>query len=291
MTTLALILVLVSAISHAVWNFLLKRCTNKEIFVWGLLVCIALVASPLAVVLLLIDPVEGPGWWFILVTSLLHALYFLFLGRSYTYGDLSSVYPVARGFAPALVPVLGILILGEKVSFIAAIGITSIVSGIATVYWWGKVKLVLQNPVGLLLDPATRFALLTGLVIAIYSVWDKVGVRYVNPFLYMYFMSLCTAFLLSPYILNKYGPRSVYLEWYKSKGSILSSGCLSFVSYGFILTALTISNVSYVAPAREIGIVVGILLGVFILKESFGLARIIGSSKIVLGLILIASGS
>ncbi len=75
---------------------------------------------------------------------------------------------------------------------------------------------------------------------------------------------------------------------YFSAIAITVAALLTFFAYGLVLTAFTLSRVSYVAPAREIGIVIGVLMGVFILKEPFGGGRLLGSSFIVLGLGLIA---
>lgn len=69
---------------------------------------------------------------------------------------------------------------------------------------------------------------------------------------------------------------------------IIVAGLLTYLAYGLVLTAFSWSRVSYVAPAREVGIVFGVLMGVFILKEPFGRGRLIGSSIMVLGLVLIA---
>ncbi|MCH8216456.1 MAG: hypothetical protein IH892_06755 [Planctomycetes bacterium] len=88
---------------------------------------------------------EQPGWWYLLGTIVLHVLYFLLLGRSYTHADLSVVYPIARGFGPALAPVLGVLLLDETVALPAVVGIVSVVLGIYTIYWWGNLARNLRN--------------------------------------------------------------------------------------------------------------------------------------------------
>ena len=109
MTGLALALVLSSAVAHATWNFLFKRDTNPEVFIWWAQVTVAALLWPVALALVWQEPIVARGWWFVLGTSLLHALYFLLLGRSYHLADLSVVYPIARGMGPALVPVLGVV--------------------------------------------------------------------------------------------------------------------------------------------------------------------------------------
>ena len=91
MTGLALALVLTSAVLHASWNFLVKRGTNQEVFVWLSQVALSVFLVPVALVLLWIYPVEPIGWLFVLGTAVLHVLYFLFLGKGYSRGDLSVV--------------------------------------------------------------------------------------------------------------------------------------------------------------------------------------------------------
>lgn len=288
MTGLALLLVLLSAVAHATWNFLLKKAHNHEVFSWWLLAATAICLLPLAVVLYLRHPIPATGWIFVAGTGILHVFYFLFLGRAYTRGDLSVVYPVARGMGPALVPVLGVLILNENATWPAIAGIVSVVAGIYIVYWWGKFTQILGDPLEFLKDRSTRYAFLTGLTIAAYSVWDKEGVRHVDPFLYMYLLCLGSGLGLAPYILRAHGKEAVEAEWRKSGKRILAAGFLMFAAYALVLIALTFSRVSYVTPTREVGIVVGALYGIVLLKEPFGTGRIVGSCLIVAGVTLIA---
>ena len=95
--------------------------------------------------------------------------------------------------------------------------------------------------------------------------------------------------ILTPYMLRTHGVSEIKAEWALSKKRIVTVGLLIVLSYGLVLSAMRISQVSYVAPAREIGIVVGVILGIVVLKEPFPLRRLLGSSSIVLGIIAIAS--
>ena len=229
-----------------------------------------------------------PGWWFIFGTVVLHVLYFVFLGRSYTYADLSLVYPVARGMGPALVPVIGALVLKEIITTLAIVGIISVVLGIFTVSWWGQFQKVFHDPLRFFREAGARYALLTGLVIAAYTVWDKMGVSYVNPFLYMYFLVLGSALFLTPYVCRIHGTKAIRIEMKGKTVSIIISGLLMFIAYGLILLALQFSRVSYIAAAREVGVVIGVLFGTLMLGEPFGKGRVLGSCLIVFGLVLIS---
>jgi len=287
-TTLALILVLLSAVAHATWNFLAKRATNQEVFIWWVLISISVLLLPLAAILIWRYPILYPGWWFIFGTVVLHALYFVFLGRSYIYADLSLVYPVARGTGPALVPVIGVLVLKEIITTLAIVGIISVVLGIFTVSWWGQFQKVFHDPLRFFREAGARYALLTGLVIAVYSVWDKMGVSYVNPFLYMYFLVLGSALFLTPYVYRIHGTKAIRIEMKGKTGNIIISGLLMFIAYGLILFALQFSRVSYIVPAREVGIVIGVLFGTLMLGEPFGKGRVLSSCLIVFGVVLIS---
>ena len=140
MTGLALGLVLLSALLHATWNFLVKRSSNQQIFMWWAQVSIAVMLLPLGLFLLIRYPIEGPGWWFVFGTTVLHILYFLFLARGYSHSDLSVVYPIARGAGPAVVPILAVVVLQETVSPPAIAGIVAVVAGIYIIYWWGRFR-------------------------------------------------------------------------------------------------------------------------------------------------------
>ena len=288
MTGLSLGLVLLSSIAHSTWNLLLKRSGAPEVFVWCLLVAASVMLVPLGAALYDFNPVESSGWWFVLATIGLHILYFVMLGRGYAQGDLSLVYPVARGLGPMLVPVLAFVILDEAISSQAILGIVAIIIGIYTVSLWGSFGRLTSQPMIIFREPGFKYAVLTGLTIASYAIVDKEGVDRVQPFLYMYFMTLGSAVGLAPYIVGKWGVGAIRLEWRANTAPITLAALLTFTAYGLVLTAFSLSRVSYVAPAREVGIVIGVLMGLFILKEPFARGRLVGSAIILVGLLAIA---
>ena len=288
MTAVSLILVLLAAVAHASWNLLLKRADDPEVFAWCLLLVATVLLAPLGVVLLFYNSVDVTGLWFILATIALHVLYFNLLARGNVQGDLSLVYPVARGMGPMLVPVLAVVFLNEKIKPLAIGGIAAIIGGMYTISWWGNFHQLLRNPLLFLKSAGMRYAVLTGLTIAVYSIVDKEGVGHVQPLLYMYFLTIGTAAMLAPYVLFHKGVKSVRTEWRANAVPITIAGLFTFAAYGLVLTAFSLSRVSYVAPAREVGIVIGVMLGVFLLKEPFGRGRLLGSGFVVAGLALIA---
>ena len=288
MTAVSLVLVILSALAHATWNLLLKRAGDPQVFAWWLLVVASVLLAPFGLGLLWFNSVGFPGLWFVLATVCLHVFYFNLLAAAYAQGDLSLVYPVARGMGPMLVPVLAVIFLDEVVEPMAIVGIIAIIFGIYTISWWGNFHQVLRSPLLFLRSAGMRYAVLTGLTIAAYSIVDKEGVRYIQPLLYMYFLSIGTAVMLTPYILANKGIIAVKAEWRANAFPIITAGLLTFAAYGLDLTAFSLSRVSYVAPAREVGIVIGVLMGIFLLKEPFGRGRLLGSGLIVGGVILIA---
>ena len=288
MTAVSLILVLLAAVAHASWNLLLKRADDPQVFAWCLLVVATVLLAPLGVALLFFNSVDFTALWFILATIALHVLYFNLLARGYAQGDLSLVYPVARGMGPMLVPVLAVVFLNETIEPLAIAGIAAIIGGIYTISWWGNFHQLLRSPLLFLKSAGMRYAVLTGLTIAVYSIVDKEGVGHVQPLLYMYFLTIGTAAMLAPYVLFHKGVKSVRTEWRANAVPITIAGLFTFAAYGLVLTAFSLSRVSYVAPAREVGIVIGVMLGVFLLKEPFGRGRLLGSGFVVAGLALIA---
>ena len=287
-STPALIMVLLSGVAHVGWNFLMTRTGDHEAFVWWMQVVMAVLFAPLAFVILLAQPPSPTGWLFVLGTSLIHAVYFICLARGYAKGELSQVYPIARGTGPALVPILGVLLLGESVSPPAVAGIMAIVAGVFVVYWSGRMAQMLTRPWRIFREPGGLYAVATGLCIAAYSIWDKVGVGHVAPLLYMHLMALGTGILLAPYIFYQQGTGALISAWRTDLRAIVVAAVLTFLAYGLVLSALQLAQVSYVWPAREVGIVLAVLLGAFVLGEPFGRGRLLGSSLIVGGIALIA---
>ena len=218
MTTLAVALILLSSLFHAAWNLLLKRADNQEIFVWALLVAGSVILFPLGVILFWLHPTSWPGYWLVIISAGTHGFYFILLGRAYSKGDLSLVYPIARGIGPMLVPILAVLALGESMGLLAAVGIALIVTGIFLVSWWGRFLQILTKPSLLFRDAGVRYAVLTGLTITLYTLVDQQGVEYTHPFLYMYLLTVGTAVCIAPYILFKHRLTGVRREWKRTLG-------------------------------------------------------------------------
>jgi drug/metabolite transporter (DMT)-like permease len=289
MTGLAFALVITSGVIHATWNFLVKRSSHKIIFFWTMALTGLVVFAAPAAAFAVADGVSRTALAFGLGTAVLHAVYGISLTRGYYLGDLSSVYPISRGMGPALVPLLAVPIFGETVSAIAWAGIGLVVVGIYATHIDARFWRDLSHPLKTLAAPAARVAIFTGLVISCYSLWDKAGLDHGLPPMTLIAFTLGGNVLgLMPAIIWGTEPGQIKAEWGAHRTSILVAGVLAPLGYTLVLLALTTSQVSYVAPAREVGIVAGAAMGVLWLGEGYGMTRIWGSALIVAGVITLA---
>ena len=284
MTTVAFGLVIASAIFHATWNFLLKRSDDKSAFLWSLGAVSFVVFLIPAAVSAYIDGIGARGLMFGAVTALLHGVYGLALSRSYQLGDLSAVYPISRGMGPALIPLAAVLLLDERASVAAGIGIAVVVAGIYVINIEGRSLRDLTQPLRALNRPAIRIAFLTGALIASYSLWDKTALDHLSPVTLNQFGLAGWLLFLAPLALRS-GAAPVRSEWRERGRSILIAGILASLGYILVLTALTTSRISYIAPAREMGIVLTAVLGVVFLGEGYGAWRILGALLILGGVL------
>ena len=284
MTLLALILVLSAALGHSTWNYLTKSSRYKVTFLWMMLIASGIIYGIPFWYRLRSHPIPVNGWSYILATALIHLLYFLFLGMAYKQGDLSTVYPIARGTAPALVPFVAAAWLNEFPSILGAVGIALVVIGIQIVSLPGLSRSSLGKFWRDLRHGPIRFAFLTGLMTTFYTVVDKQGVQRVDPFVYIYLMFVLTALFLTPWMITRRREEINY-EWTKNKWRSGAVGLLCLGAYLLILSAMTLPiKVSYITAGRECSILFSTLLGTLLLREPRGLQKIIGAIVIVMGI-------
>ena len=284
MTTAALVLVLSSALFHATWNLLLKRSEHKAVFFWSFTAVSFIVFLVPAIVFVAIDGLTWTGALFGLGSAAIHGCYGLALSRTYELGDLSSAYPVARGMGVTLIPIAGVAILGEDVSVAAGAGIGLVIVGIYAVQVQPRSLGDLLQPARALALPSSRVALLTGGIIATYSLWDKAALDHISPVILNQFNMIGYLIILLPLAMQGQFQR-LRAEWQVHGKGIVAAGVLAPLAYVLVLIALTTSQVSYIGPAREVGIVLGAVLGVAFLREGFGASRISGSLLVVAGVL------
>ena len=287
MTGLSLALVLVAACLHATWNLLAKRAgAAGTVFVWWCAVMMAVLYVPFAVVAyFLIQPEIGAQQVvFMLGSGLLHLVYFTVLQHGYRVGDLSLVYPLARGTGPMLSTAAAIVILGERPTALALVGAGLVCSGVIVL---GSTS---QRIEGRRAAPAVAFGLITGGLIAVYTLWDKhaVGALMIPPLVLDVAANSVRALLLTPHALRR--QTQIREVWRLHRREVLGVALLAPLAYILVLTALSVSPVSYVAPARETSILIGTLFGVRLLGEGRLGIRLVGAAAIVAGLIGLALG-
>jgi len=287
-SALALGLVLGSALLHATWNLVAKRAggaTRGPAFVFSFSLLTAVVYAPFAVAAggLRAPEAGATALWAVLGSALLHVGYFLALQHGYRVGDLSVVYPVARGGGPALATIGAILWFGERPSAWALAGTALVVAG-AAVLATGR------PPAGVRLGPALRWGGVTALFIALYTLWDARAVAQVGvpPLLFLWWSELARALLLAPLALARRD--DVAHVWRQHRGAVVAVATLSPLAYLMVLTAFQLAPVSLVAPTREVSVLIGAWLGIRVLGEGGRRRRLIAAATMLLGVALLARG-
>ncbi len=288
MTALALSLILVAAVLHATWNLCAKRAGGGLPFVWlvGAIICTGYLPV-LAFYWEWKHPVfpAGAAWW-ILGSGVLKTAYALVLQRGYRTGDFSLIYPLARGTGPLLSTFAAIAVLGERPSALALAGGIVIVAAIF--FLTGGTRLLHQDRAHL--RRAVGYGVISGVSIAAYTLWDRHGVAAlrVPPVLYDAGTAFTQLALLTPFAWRRRA--EVRAEWRGKKRWAFGVALLSPVAYVLVLTALAFTPVSYVAPAREVSIVIGAFIGARWLKEADGRRRLWAAVAVAAGVIALALG-
>ena len=247
-------LVLVSAVLHVAWNVRLKTAGDPL-----RAATIGMLAATVAIV-----PIGATAWWLAgapamppegialgIVSGIVEAAYFVLLSAAYRRGDLSVVYPIARGTAPLIAVAIGVFILGERLGVAGSIGVVALLAGL----------LIMQRPWRVLrghrgADPAIAFALATGVTIATYSAIDRVGARLIDPLPYAAILWVTATIALIGWLRIVVRDRTGLLSGEPAAvRSAAVGGWLTLGAYLLILVALSVAPLSGVAPLRESAIV------------------------------------
>ncbi|MDD2365862.1 MAG: EamA family transporter [Desulfuromonadaceae bacterium] len=290
MSHVAFTLIIFSAVMHALWNLLVKRSRHKTVFIWWMFIASGGLFS--LVLPFIPEPFLLPNLHTLLMVSigsLCFVLYHLFNGRAYRGGDLSVVYPLCQT-SMIYVPVWGLVLLGERLSFSGIAGIFLVVSGTYSIQLQRVSMAELIRPFRNLKSPSVRDALSAGFIYSIGSVAEKSGVRDYSPLYFTYIMVLMMLFLMSFNMLrSKYRPM-IAAELREHWRLILCSGPVMMLSFLTFRYGLNLSPVSYAVPVRQVSIVIGVLIGILFLKESFGRIRFVSAMLIMAGVVLIRLG-
>ncbi|WP_101848353.1 EamA family transporter [Zhihengliuella sp. ISTPL4] len=286
MSAVALVLVLAAAIAHASWNVIAHGISRAgSPFLWWGAVASSVVwigAVPFTGGLGAAD--LGSFALGASVSAVLHVAYMAVLQRGYREGSLSTVYATARGTGPFLSVIVAVLLLGERPSAVALVGVAAVIAGVVAIGF------VDRRPAGSgrRIDPGLLFGALTGVAIAVYTIWDAHAVREweLSPVAFMVGTTLLQVPFYSVAVRGRWGAVLALgrTQWRR----ILAFGVLSPLSYILVLTAIQIAPVALVAPLREVSVVLVSLFGAFVLKESRPGWRIGASLVVLTGIVLLA---
>ncbi|MFP3920495.1 MAG: EamA family transporter [Dichotomicrobium sp.] len=269
--------VILAAALHASWNALAKGGGDKHVS----MAAVVIGHAPLALVMLPFVPLPAPqSWPFVAASLLLHFGYQLFLLNSYRIGDLTQVYPLARGTAPLLVAVVSVLLLGVELGQIEIAAVLMIAAGIISL------GLVRQSD-GLRNLPATVLALATGCFIAGYSLVDGTGARLAGTALGFYcWMTLSNAIVFAIY-LRLARPGTLSRIPANARWTFVIGGTASFLAYALVTWAFTQAPIALVTALRETSIIFALAIGVIVLKERLNLAKLFWVLVTVAGAVLL----
>jgi drug/metabolite transporter (DMT)-like permease len=272
----AVALVLGAAVLHATWNAIVKGTRARAL----VLAAVAATNGTVGLGLLLWAETPAPASWpYIIASSLTHYGYYYFLALAYKWGDLSRVYPIARGSAPVLVALGALLFAGEQLSALGWAGVVIVSAGISILAFFSRGPTI---P-----DPrSTLAAVATGLIIASYSVVDGIGVRLSgSPFGYMGWLFF-TEFLVTAFLWVRLRPRFTRDERATLRVGYLGGFC-AVAAYGLVIYANTLAPLGMVSALRESSVIIAALFGVVIFREGPWISRIAAAATVGAGILVL----
>ena len=266
------LLLLIAALSHALCHSILKYNKNPL----GILGITSIFEIIIFTPLVLTVPFPTPYIWILIITSaLLHGFYRLLVIFSYNYGDLSFIYPIARGSSSLLLAIISLIYLTDKISLWGFIAIIIVCMGLFLISYSDRLKFNFS---------AFGLGVLTAIMITTYTLVDGIGVRHSsNPYSFLYWMLLLngTPALIASLFFKNNGLRIV------NKNLILTGvafGILAPLAYGLAVWCMQFLPIAYVSSIREISIIFAALIGLILLKEKTASKRIIPSIFVVIGI-------
>ena len=284
---------MLAGVIHASWNIAAKKANGDARFAFQSGVFLMVVWGPLGIALgwHVVPQWGATEWGFVVLSGVLHVVYYVILLRGYRKSDLTVVYPLARGSGPLLSSLFAILFLGESISPTGLAGIVGVVLGVFLVAGgprlWRATQEVAQRE---RVRKGIRYGVLTGAFIASYTVVDSYAVKWLamSPILLDYFGNFVRVLLLVPVALRD---RAATAQLWRSQWKYaLLVAVISPVSYVLVLYAVQQAPISHVAPAREVSMLFAALIGGHLLREGDRLLRLVGAGFIAAGVIALALG-
>ena len=280
--------VVVSAVMHAYWNFLIKRSGGTAVFVGLSKIAEAVVYAPVFAVVVMMSsgglaaPISKAAT-LVVVGATLTLVNYVALARGYSRGDLSVVYPLSRGAGLLFLPGFGFLAFGEQVNLTGWIALALILAGLVVITRPSQHTRWTTVPA-----PAVVYALLAGLAAAGYTVWDKLAIRTLPMFVYFYAYSVLVAVAYAAFLVAKVPTTEIVAEWRLHRVPIVMVGVLNTAAYLLVLAALRNGTSTYVIAIRQLSIVFGVALGVWQLNEPLTPPKSGGVTLLLAGCILVA---
>ncbi|NNF72585.1 MAG: EamA family transporter [Rhodobacteraceae bacterium] len=277
-------LVLAAAVCHATWNVFVKRINGGPELIWLFSLISTVLYLPLAIGIILVErPVfDLQQIIFILGSAALHLGYFLVLQMGYRNGDLSLVYPTARATGPLLSTSFAVLFLGEIVTGQMALGAGVIIFGVLMLT--GGIR-----PGARQVSASLLFGLGAGTLIGSYTAWDAyaVSVLLIPPLLLDYASSIGRVALLAPIAHRR---RALMRQhWNEHRTGVLVIAIFNPLAYILVLHAMTFTQVAYVAPLREVSVVLTVLAGSLLLGEGHVKQRLTWAGVILVGMVFLVT--
>lgn len=277
MSVLVFSAVLAAALLHASWNAMVKGGRDKQLN----MVAVVIGHLPLALIAIVFFPLPAPASFpYILAGLSLHLGYQLFLIRAYHAGDLTQVYPIARGSAPMLVAAISVAFLGVTLAPIEIAAVLTIGLGILSMALVNKTN-GKRNPQGV------KLALITGCFIAAYSLVDGMGARLSGTAIGFYgWIAMGNAVLMAAYIAAT-APHQFRALYTNGKRVFFIGGSASYAAYGLVIWAFTQAPIALVTALRETSIVFALIIGALFLREKLDRGKIIATAITLIGVALL----
>jgi drug/metabolite transporter (DMT)-like permease len=270
-----LILVLLAALFHAIWNAVVKHAGDRLVSMAVVMGMSGLMAIPLMIYFPFPEPA---AWPYILASNVIHTFYFLTLVKAYqSGGDLSQVYPIARGSSPLYVAVLGAVLAGELLNLGEVIGVVVISLGIVSLSLTGGIERIRREPL--------IYAIIVGVFIGLYTFIDGQGVRRTDDALsyisWMHFLEAFPIGLVAAW--RRRGALKKHLARVWRPSAI--GGALGMVGYTMVVWAMSVSPMAHVAALRETSVIIAAFIGAKLLGEDGGRWRIAAAAVVAAGII------
>ncbi len=273
--------VLFAACLHALWNTAVKGMKDKQ----NAMAAVIIGHIPFALVSIAFSPMpDWECWPYLVVGICLHFGYQIFLLNAYRFGDLTQVYPIARGVAPLLIALISLLFLGVVLSSMETLALSLIVAGLLSLA-------IVRKADGKRNPKAVYLALATGCMIAGYSLVDGIGARIAGTaFGFFGWLALINSLVMLVYMLGMRHLKPSSNSFKMNPHLFLLGGGISYIAYALVMWGFTQAPIALVTALRETSIVFALLLGVFFLKERLDLIKVIATLLSITGAVILRLG-